>query len=190
MRKDNLVKADILKAAEGLFQKWGINKTTMEDIAHEARKGKSTLYYYFKSKEEVLEAVAMAQIVRILDKVRQEVGTKHTAKEKLLTYAYTTFQELRLSLTLYDIARGEIKADRALIDSIIQKFEALDEKILESILKFGIERGEFKNVGFHDLKPTVRAIMTVKRSLTFNLFIDNDDKELIDLIIRLLSEGL
>ena len=35
-KKDDIVRAEILKAAERVFQKWGINKTTMEDIAREA----------------------------------------------------------------------------------------------------------------------------------------------------------
>ena len=76
MRKNNLVKAAILQAAERLFQKWGINKTTMEDIAHEARKGKSTLYYYFKSKEDVLEAVAVAQGTRSSTRSSRRSRTK------------------------------------------------------------------------------------------------------------------
>jgi AcrR family transcriptional regulator len=39
--KDGDVKNSILEAAKRVFQKWGLNKTTMEDIAHEAGKGKS-----------------------------------------------------------------------------------------------------------------------------------------------------
>ena len=59
--KDDLVKAEILKAAERVFQKWGSNKTTMEDIAREAGKGKSTLYYYYQSKEEIFDAVVIVE---------------------------------------------------------------------------------------------------------------------------------
>lgn len=47
--KDELLKEKILTGADMLFQKYGLTKTTMEDIAREAGKGKSTLYYYFKS---------------------------------------------------------------------------------------------------------------------------------------------
>ena len=43
----------IISAATGLFSRFGLEKTTMEDIAKAARKGKSTLYYYFKNKEAV-----------------------------------------------------------------------------------------------------------------------------------------
>ena len=46
------VRVSILEAAQGLFSKFGYKKTTMEDIAQELHKGKSSLYYYFKNKEE------------------------------------------------------------------------------------------------------------------------------------------
>jgi AcrR family transcriptional regulator len=190
MSKEDVIRASILKAAETFFQKWGIAKTTMEDIARQVGKGKSTLYYYFKNKEEVLEAVAMAQAERITLKVREELEKKETAKEKLLAYVYTSFRETRRAVTLFEIARGEIKANKKVLQDVMNKYGALEEKTLEAILMFGSRRNEFKTIGTHDVKATVRAIITVMRSLTIDLFIDNDDKKLIDLIIELLSEGI
>ena len=54
MTNDNEQKERILSAAKNLFSRFGLEKTTMEDIAKAAGKGKSSLYYYFKSKEEVM----------------------------------------------------------------------------------------------------------------------------------------
>ena len=68
VNKDEEVKKEIIEAAKVVFQKWGLKKTTMEDIAKEAGKGKSTLYYYFKSKEEIFEMLAKAEINNILYK--------------------------------------------------------------------------------------------------------------------------
>ncbi len=50
-------KENILKVAEIMFARFGIKKTTMDDIAKEARMGKSTLYYYFDTKEELFASV-------------------------------------------------------------------------------------------------------------------------------------
>ncbi len=47
----------ILDASRDLFARFGYKKTTMEDIAMALRKGKSSLYYYFKNKEEIFQAV-------------------------------------------------------------------------------------------------------------------------------------
>ncbi len=190
MKKDEIVRADVLRAAEKLFQRWGIRKTTMEDIAREAGKGKSTLYYYFESKEEVLEAVASTEIARITAAAEAAIEKKALAKEKLMAYAYTTLREVRKAIALYEIARGEIKADQSLIDGVMKKYADLDQGIVESILRFGIERGEFKSVGVDDIKAAVRAIRTVMRSLVMDLLFDNEDRQLIDLIIGLMSDGL
>ena len=43
--------------AESLFEVKGYNKTTVNDILREVNIAKGTFYYYFKSKEEVLDAV-------------------------------------------------------------------------------------------------------------------------------------
>ncbi|RLD78380.1 MAG: TetR/AcrR family transcriptional regulator, partial [Bacteroidetes bacterium] len=51
------IKENILDVAQSIFRKYGFKKTTMDEIAKAARKGKSTLYYYFKSKEEIFAAV-------------------------------------------------------------------------------------------------------------------------------------
>ena len=60
LNKDEIIKAKILEGADKLFQKYGLGKTTMEDIAKDAGKGKSTLYYYFKSKEEIKKGIELA----------------------------------------------------------------------------------------------------------------------------------
>jgi len=65
-------KERILKSAEKLFARFGFRKTTMNEIARDVRMGKSTLYYYFKSKENVLEAV----IIKIPGCTEQNSGRR------------------------------------------------------------------------------------------------------------------
>ncbi len=189
MKKKDSISDSIIEAAEMLFQKWGIKKTTMEDIAHQAGKAKSSIYYYFKDKEAVLEAVAMAQAERITRIVREEVEKKETAREKLLAYVYTSFCETRRAITLYEIARGEMRANQGILRKVMDKYYALEADVIKGILRYGNKRKEFRSIGSH-IDDTVGAIMTIMRSLTISLFIENDDKKIIDQIIMLLSEGL
>jgi AcrR family transcriptional regulator len=69
------IKAEIKEAARHLFMKYGFFKTTMEDIAKAVKKGKSTLYYYYKSKDEVfldvINQVAKSLLFNIREKVNQ-----------------------------------------------------------------------------------------------------------------------
>lgn len=57
-REKEARRARILEAAERVFHSRGPELTTMEDVADEAQLGKGTLYLYFKTKEDLLLAIA------------------------------------------------------------------------------------------------------------------------------------
>lgn len=54
-------RSNILTAAKTLFHEKGITQTTMDDISKEADCSKSTLYVYFKSKDEIYNYIVLEQ---------------------------------------------------------------------------------------------------------------------------------
>ena len=46
-------RAKLVDVARQLFAKKGVEDTTMNDIAQASKKGRRTLYTYFKSKEQI-----------------------------------------------------------------------------------------------------------------------------------------
>lgn len=76
---------EILDTAEMLFFAKGYARTTVNDILQEIGIAKGTFYYYFKSKEEVMDAVVMRYIDAGVDAARQiAADPKLTVHEKLL----------------------------------------------------------------------------------------------------------
>lgn len=59
----------ITEAAEACFERWGISRTRMEDIAKESGIARPALYRYFASKEALVHAV----IVRHINQRRREL---------------------------------------------------------------------------------------------------------------------
>ena len=55
-------RAKLVDVARLLFAKNGVDETTMNDIALASKKGRRTLYTYFKSKEEVYMAVVESEL--------------------------------------------------------------------------------------------------------------------------------
>lgn len=53
-REEKARLAAILVAAENVFSEHGYYQARMDDIAEAAELAKGTLYYYFKSKDEIL----------------------------------------------------------------------------------------------------------------------------------------
>ena len=72
----------IMESARGLFARYGYGKTTMDDIAEKAGKGKSSLYHYFKSKEEVFEAAVSSEVENLFAVVARAVRKVEKPEEK------------------------------------------------------------------------------------------------------------
>lgn len=63
--------AEILKAAEELFKKRGYVNTTVEAIIQEVGIAKGTFYYYFKSKEDILDALVQEMVNQVCKEYRK-----------------------------------------------------------------------------------------------------------------------
>lgn len=188
--KDEEVKKVILEAAKRVFQKWGINKTTMEDIAHEAGKGKSTLYYYFKSKDEIFELLVKTELNIIINKGKDFISKFSSSKEKLKKYIATTLNEIKNTVSLYSLVKGEIKGDKEFIEKLYKYLDDEEELIIKGILKEGLDSKEFNFLKEKDLIKAANVIVGVIRGLELYLFLDNDDNEKIDIVTRLIAEGI
>lgn len=66
-------RGSILAAAERLFAAKGTEKTTMDDIARESEYSKATLYVYFQSKEEIVNAILLSSMVLLQKKIQAAV---------------------------------------------------------------------------------------------------------------------
>lgn len=54
---DSTTREQIVEAADRLFYRQGFEHTSFSDIAEEVRISRGNFYYYFKTKDEILEAV-------------------------------------------------------------------------------------------------------------------------------------
>ncbi len=59
------IRESIVAAGAEAFAEYGYDKTTVEDIAHLAHKAKTSVYYYFKGKSEIFDAVIRDEFDRI-----------------------------------------------------------------------------------------------------------------------------
>lgn len=60
-------RAQLVDVARQLFAKKGVEDTTMNDIAVASKKGRRTLYTYFKSKEQIYQAVVESELEMLSD---------------------------------------------------------------------------------------------------------------------------
>ena len=76
----------ILKAALRVFARDGISRSRIADIAAEAGISTSTLYEYYKSKEDLAYEVPSSHLSSFFESYREAVAGKVTARDRLVLY--------------------------------------------------------------------------------------------------------
>lgn len=101
----------ILEAARDLFARYGFKKTTMEDIAMALRKGKSSLYYYFKNKEEIFQAVIGLESEILFTKLNDVVKSEGNAQVKLRNYVIVRMETISELLNYQKVLKEDFYGD-------------------------------------------------------------------------------
>ena len=118
-------KAKLVDVARQLFAKMGVENTTMNDIALASKKGRRTLYTYFKSKDEIYLAVVESELDILSDMMKRVAEKNISPDEKLLEMIYTR---------LDDIWR---------VEKVRKKFDAKEVQLFKAVLLEGQAKGVF-----------------------------------------------
>lgn len=142
-------KQQIIEAAGLTFSRFGFKKTTMDDIAFAAGKGKSSLYYYFKNKDEVFEAVVDMEAEHIKADINEALKKNTTAIEKLRQYIFIRMYRFISKGNLYTALTDNFLATFAFVEKIRNKHRAWELATIAEILREGIHNKEFKGGDVH-----------------------------------------
>jgi len=80
--KGNEKKKIITQVAQNIFSKYGLIKTTVDEIAKAARMGKASLYHYFQSKEDIFKEVVEKENKYLKEKIREAIINEDTPQKK------------------------------------------------------------------------------------------------------------
>lgn len=190
MNKDDMIKAEILQAAKEVFQKWGVKKSTMEDIAAAAGKAKSTLYYYYKSKDEIFDEAVIAELSGILDRCKSAISGIPSAKEQIKTYVVSTLTEMKAYAMQYKLVWEELRSNQHFVKKLRRQVEVHEASFYQNILQRGFEQGEFSFATAAEVKAVANTIAGIVRALFMHLFLDSADSREIDIAAKLIANGL
>jgi len=191
--KDEVIREEVITAARDLFQRYGLIKTTMEDISRAAGKGKSTLYYYYSNKDEIFDTVIREDMEEVFTQVKTAVGRAVSAVDKLRTFNTTRIKMVNQKAALYSIVFGEISDNPQLIRRLKKNYESRELELLKSILSFGMTNGEFKKICDEDLDNLSYIMLSSLRGIERGLLEDNRIKKMgdrLDFILDLLCHGI
>ena len=165
----NLRKKSILDGALKVFKTHGIEKTTMDEIAHESGFGKATLYYYFASKDEVFIAIMEDGWRKLWEGIENLIIKELNPRDKFMSIIKKMAKIVRANKNLYGFL---FTAPNHIHDESKQIWKTYQERlyaILKSIIEEGINKKEFI-----DLNPSM--LMKAIGGIFHGLLIENEDE--------------
>ena len=180
----------IMNAAQRLFAKYGLNKTTMDEIAKDAHVGKGTIYHYFDSKEHVFYAIIQKEVYILKSKILQAVKQAKTPQEKLKAFASTRLKEILELVNFHKLTQEAVDILQPQVEKALEKYRQEELRIVEGIIKEGIRKKVFENL---NAKLSAFALMSVFRNLEFPWLIGKkayDVEEKVDFMLRIYLKGM
>lgn len=163
---------EILDAAEQLFVTKGFDKTSTNDILSEVGIARGTLYYHFKSKEDILNAM----IERITDTLVERAGKIVRQKEAPVLQRLT---EMMLALNLdsdlgHEIMEQVHKPQNALMHQKMQEY-LLDRVI--PLLTDLVEEGMAQGICQTDYPAEAAEMLLLYSNTVFDDLVEYSDEE-------------
>ena len=189
IQKDE-IRARIVSVARKIFTRFGFRKTTMEDIAMASKKGKSSIYYYFKSKEDIFKAVVEKEAEELKNDLKIAISKVEDPIEKLRTFVLFRMHKLSTLTNFYAALKNDYLGNLEFIEKIRKEYDRNEINILRSILQTGIDEGKFS---IEDPELAAVAIATAMKGLEIPLFIKKEHgniEDRLDNLINFLFYGL
>ena len=176
-------------AAELIFQQ-GFNETSMNQIAGKTGIGKSTIYDYFSSKDEIILLLLDEPLAEVRSRAEEIEAEPGTAAERL-----TQILEMHLDVLLRDkafIFKLSFEFQRLPLDVQVRHETKRQtyQQLLRELIQKGIEEGNFRQV---DPDLTVKILLSILSSVILTSRPTGTPLEMLneglDLIFRGLEEN-
>ncbi|HOV84166.1 MAG TPA: TetR/AcrR family transcriptional regulator [Paludibacteraceae bacterium] len=145
-QKVSKTKKLLIEVARQLFSEKGKKDVTMNDIAEASKKGRRTLYTYFKSKDEIYKAVIDNELDYIFEQIAVVSTEDISPDSKLTKHIITHLDAIKKSV----IRNGSLKADffRDIyeVERTRRKIDMKEIALIKAILVEGIEKNCFKKM--------------------------------------------
>ena len=133
----------LIDAARQVFARKGIERTTMNDIATASKKGRRTLYMYFKNKEEISTIVIENEMERLYEMLEAVEKKDLPADEKLMTFIYTRLDAFKATVTRNGSLRANFFHDSWHVAKVRKGYNLQEIALIKKILNSGIREGIF-----------------------------------------------
>ena len=166
-------KQEIYRSATQVFLDKGYNNTTLLDIAKLCKMGRSTIYQYFKNKEEIFYEVSISffsELVSNLDSIMLEESMSSTEKIKKMLSVFI-FDSKADSQRFFQLAKVLmfLKENNSVFENKFKFFYLSIQDMFFQVVESGIYNNEIKQC---DAESMSIAIFGLAQSIILHTYVD------------------
>jgi len=178
---------EVFDAAVHLFLEKGFNETSMREIADAAGMGKSTLYDYFESKDEVLLSVFEGTIIDLIAEANAIVAQPLPAIERLRQVLKKNLEYLLSRKEFY--LKLSFEAQRLSLESQqrIQVQRHAYQDLVRGLIEAGIAEGAIRKV---DALVTARTLITALTPAVYTSRPSGTPEQMLDEVFDIILKGI
>jgi len=184
------MKDQIIERARQIFAKSGFKKTTMNEIARSLFKTKGSIYYYYKSKEDIFEAIVEKEWRILQAELMKAMAGERDPQRKLRAYVVTRAAFMEKLSNFYAALRDAYLDHYTFVEKLRAKEIAAEKAMIEAILREGAAQGLLR---IHDAPLAALAIFTALKGFEFSWATERQLSEVerdTDLLLDMLFNGL
>ena len=127
--KKERVKELIGKSAMQCFARYGLEKTTLDDIAKAVGLNKASLYYYYKNKEDIFLEVAVNEGEQSIRDLQEKTQQQHGLEQQVAFYLQERFNYYKNVLNLNKISPE-------MVNRLLPRFFELYDGMVQEEIRF------------------------------------------------------
>ena len=177
------IRKKLHKAAKECLQRYGVRKTTVDQMVAMADISKGSFYNFYSSKEMLFFKVLEEYQIDILNRLKEQLGQEDQInKDQLVQLLYDFYQDFRYSFMYTIFKNHEMELlIRKLPKEVITTHHLLDDRMVEKIVsKINIKE-----------TVSVEIVSAFFRTIAMSiLHIEEIGEKQFDTILRLLIQGI
>ena len=138
-------KQRILTGALDVFKSKGLEGATMDEIANQSGFGKATLYYYFKSKEDVFSAILENGWINIWESLEPIIADQKSPRQAFINLLIKIAEIAQDRPGLFEFLFNAPKAIK-LENQPWKEYQHRLYGVIQGLLEDGVKAGEFPKI--------------------------------------------
>lgn len=185
------VRSKLISVARTIFAENGYNKATVDDIAKSSGKAKSSLYYYFSSKEDIFKAVIDKEAQLFRSKILESISIDASSSEKIKNYITNRLLVFNELINFFKAISDNSLEQLPCVDNTRKQYEQEQLNIIKMVLFDAANNGE---LDVSDVNLVAETIAVVLKGLEYNIIFQPEAlqgiKEKVDKVINLIYKGI